>query len=130
MFKVFIKGLEFYAFHGVTAEEQAIGHRYIADLSLDVTGDATETDEIAGTVDYAIAGNTALSILTRGNYKTMERTAALACDALLRVFPAVSRVEISLAKRLPPTHLIAAEAGVIVVRTREQHLPPLELGEV
>ncbi len=118
MFKVYVKGIEFYAFHGVTPEERAIGHRYRCDLELDVEGNADETDQIGGTVDYGIAGQTAVSILQRTDFQTLERGAALCAESILRVFPACQRVEIYLAKRLPPTHLIAEETGVKLIRTR------------
>ena len=53
MVKVELKGLEFFAHHGVYSEEQKKGNNFLVDLS--VEGDFTrafQNDDLNGTVDY------------------------------------------------------------------------------
>ncbi|MFZ4509220.1 MAG: dihydroneopterin aldolase, partial [Fimbriimonas sp.] len=47
--QVFVTGLDVYAFHGVPDAEREVGHRYRADLTLEVDEDASATDQIDGT---------------------------------------------------------------------------------
>ncbi len=120
MFTVFVRGLDFYAYHGVSAEEQVIGHRYLMSLEMEVDGRADETDNVGQTVDYGKAGLLAVEIAQRAKRATVERVAAEVGDGLLREFTLLDQVSVSLAKALPPAPMIAQTAGVVVVRKRRQ----------
>ena len=119
VYTVFLEALEFYAYHGVSAEEQRIGHRYLASIWLQVHGSADLTDDIKETVDYGDLGLFIQNLGTSNQVKTVERLAAMMCDAVLEKYPLVEEVRLLLAKRLPPAPLIAATAGVDMVRKRE-----------
>jgi dihydroneopterin aldolase len=118
VFVVFVKGLEFYGYHGVSQEEQAVGHRYRANITLQVEGKADETDDIADTVDYGAVADLALRIASAKQYKTVEKLAAVLAEQLLVAFGSVQECEVEVAKLLPPMPAIAAEAGAVVKRTR------------
>jgi 7,8-dihydroneopterin aldolase/epimerase/oxygenase len=118
MFTVFVEGLEFYAYHGVPAEERAIGHRYTVDLEMVVEGEADRTDDIHATADYAKASQTLEAIAKGQQVKTLERLARLMADAILKDFASVMEVRVRLAKPLPPSPVIANMAGVEVTATR------------
>ena len=118
MFTVFLEGLEFYGYHGVPAEERVVGHRYVADLYLEVDGRADTTDHIHDTVDYGAVGVRTLALATDAQAHTLEHLAAHICDNLLADYPMIARVRIRLAKPLPPAPVIAARAGVEVERAR------------
>jgi len=112
MYTVFIRGLEFYGFHGVPAEERFIGHRYRVDLELRVEGSADESDHISDTVDYGAIGQMAVAIGTTEVAHTVERLARLIAERILDAHAKVQSVWISVAKPYPPAPMIAAEAGV------------------
>ena len=112
MYTVFLEGLEFYGYHGVPAEERVVGHRYIADLYLQVNGSADKTDHIQETVDYSHVAARTLVLATEAQAHTLEHLAAHICDNLLADYPMIARVKIRLAKPLPPAPIIAARAGV------------------
>ncbi|MBL8088437.1 MAG: dihydroneopterin aldolase [Chthonomonas sp.] len=115
---VFIRGIEVYAHHGVTAEERAVGHRYIADLEFEVKDGVAGTDDISATVDYGDAGITAAETIQETQFKTVEYLAHIVAGKLLDRYPQATSVQISLAKRLPPAPLIAETAGVTLRMTR------------
>ncbi|HVT14078.1 MAG TPA: dihydroneopterin aldolase [Fimbriimonadaceae bacterium] len=112
MYTVLIRGLEFYAHHGVGAEEQVVGHRYKADLEIEVDGGTDENDNIAETLDYGAAATSITAISQAHRYKTVEKLAKTIGDRLMREHPQIQSLTITLTKRLPPVPVIAEEAGV------------------
>ncbi len=112
MHTVLIKGLEFYAHHGVPPEEQVVGHRYKVDLEIEVDGGADENDDIAETVDYAKIANQVTAIALGHRYRTVERLARVIGERMVREHACITRVTVTLVKRLPPAPMIAEEAGV------------------
>jgi len=119
MITLFVSGLEFYAYHGVPAEERTIGHRYVVDLELDLLSPAVHTDDIEDTIDYADAAQVVLEVASAQQYRTVERLAQVIAETLLTRFRRVDRVSIRLAKRLPPAPIIAEELGVELELTRK-----------
>lgn len=118
MLTVFVEDLEFYGYHGVSEEEQKIGHRYVVSIRMEVDSRAEKTDKVADTVDYAAIAETALEIGAGGPFKTLERLAQAMGDALLQQFLRAQAVEIELAKLTPPFPAIAAAAGVTLMVER------------
>jgi len=113
-----LKNLEFYAFHGVPDEEQAVGHRYCLSAELKVSGDADLTDEIGGTVDYGELGRQITSWSKERRFRTIEALAAWLAERILDEHSLVESVGIELWKRLPPADMIAEATGVRVSRSR------------
>lgn len=118
MTTVFVNGLEFYGYHGVPDEEQAVGHRYRIDLTMQVDESACVTDSVVETVNYAGAAALVLSVATTNQYRTVERLGAVLCDRIFEDFERVKEVSVRIVKPMPPAPIIAAEAGVIITRTR------------
>jgi 7,8-dihydroneopterin aldolase/epimerase/oxygenase len=112
MFKVFVEGLELYAYHGVPNEEQTIGHRYIVDLEMEVAGEADRTDRVEHTVDYAAVAQLVLETAQQTRYRTVEKLARETAERILQRFDRVLEVRVRLAKRLPPAPVIVDEVGV------------------
>lgn len=118
MYRVFLENLEFYAHHGVPAEERVVGHRYVVSLVMEVEGGATASDQVEDTVDYGAVASAVFEVATEKQFKTVERVAHLIAKTILDRFPLTSSVEVRLAKRLPPAPMIAEAAGVIVTLRR------------
>jgi dihydroneopterin aldolase len=103
----------------VPSEERSIGHRYVVDLELDVRSSAGLSDDVADTVDYAETAQVVLDVAAKNQFKTVERLAQVIAETLLSQFSKIERVNVRLAKRLPPAPIIAEELGVeIEVRRR------------
>ena len=118
VYRVFIDRIEFYAYHGVTPEERCIGHRYIVSLDMEVDGTADRTDRVEDTVNYAEAGQLAITVALEDGLFTLEKVAAKIAARILEKFPKVSEVNVRLSKLAPPAPYVAEEAGVEVVRRR------------
>ena len=106
-----ISGLSLFTHVGVTAAEREVGQRLLLDLRLDVGDcDATVTDRIEDTVDYAQVCDTANLVAQQRSYKTLERLCAAIADRLLEHYGAQA-VWVKAAKPEPPLAL-AGERGV------------------
>jgi len=112
VYEVLVEGLQIYAYHGVPDAEREIGHRYLIDLKLEVDGKADQTDDVAETVDYGIAGQIAEETAVKSQFRTVERLARVIADGLLEAFALLQSVEVTVRKPLPPAPILAEAAGV------------------
>ena len=114
-----ISGLSLFTHVGVTPAEREVGQRLLLDLRLDVgTADATITDRIEDTVDYAQVCDTANLVAQQRSYKTLERLCTAIADRLLEQYDAQS-VWVKAAKPEPPLALPVSEVSVEVWREAE-----------
>jgi dihydroneopterin aldolase len=117
--QIIVQGIEFYAYHGVPDAEQQIGHRYRVDLVVDLDlREAGRTDDLRHTVSYGDLARLVIHIGASQQCRLLESLAEQMCNAILEQFPAIQRVELFIAKRLPPTGTITELAGVKIVRVR------------
>jgi dihydroneopterin aldolase len=109
-----ISGLSVYTNVGVTAAEREVGQRLLIDIRLDVGEcDATVTDRIEDTVDYAQVCETVNLVAHQRTYKTLERLCAAVADRLLERYDA-GAVWVKAAKPEPPMALVVSEVSVEV----------------
>jgi dihydroneopterin aldolase len=114
-----IIGLEFYGFHGVSDDEQTIGHRYMVDIRLAVdTRPAALSDQVADTVNYADVVKIVLAINAASRYRLLEALAQRISEELFTRFSRVQALELTVQKRLPPLNGIVQSVGVSIYRTR------------
>ena len=114
-----ISGLSLFTHVGVTAAEREVGQRLLLDLRIDVGDcDATVTDRIEDTVDYAQVCETANLVAHQRTYKTLERLCAAIADRLIEQYEAHA-VWVKAAKPEPPLPLPVTEVSVEVWREAE-----------
>ena len=114
-----IAGLSLFTHVGVTAAEREVGQRLLLDIRLDVGEcDATLTDRIEDTVDYAQVCDVANLVAQQRSYKTLERLCAAIADRLLEQYEAHA-VWVKAAKPEPPLALPVTEVSVEVWREAE-----------
>jgi dihydroneopterin aldolase len=111
-----ISGLSLFTHVGVTAAEREVGQRLLLDVRLDVgSSDATITDRLEDTVDYAEVCDTANLVAQQRTYKTLERLCTAIADRLLERYDALA-VWVKAAKPEPPLALPVSEVSVEVWR--------------
>jgi dihydroneopterin aldolase len=104
---------------GVTAAEREVGQRLLLDLRLDIgNADATVTDRIEDTVDYAEVCDVANLVAQQRSYKTLERLCSAIADRLLGQYESES-VWVKASKPEPPLALPVSEVSVEVWREAE-----------
>ena len=117
--QIIIVGLEFYAYHGASDQEQTVGHRYVVDLTLSCDlNDAAESDRLSDTVSYSRVARRVQEIATAEQYRLLEALAGRLCETVLAEFDRVSKVDLKLVKTCPPMNAIVQSVGVRMVRTR------------
>lgn len=107
-----ISGLSLYTHHGVTPAEREIGQRLVVDLRIEVGEvDATVTDLVEDTVDYAEVCSAVALVAQSKSFQTLERLCAAIADRLIADF-AAERVMVRCAKPEPPIPLGVEEVSV------------------
>jgi dihydroneopterin aldolase len=115
-----VTGLSLYTHHGVSDAEREIGQRLVIDLRIEVGAcDATVTDRVEDTVDYAEVCQTVALVAQQRSYKTLERLCTAIADRLLDDYEAES-VWVRAAKPEPPIPLPVQEVSVEVVRDADE----------
>ncbi|MBX5470091.1 MAG: dihydroneopterin aldolase [Thermoleophilaceae bacterium] len=114
-----IAGLSVYTHHGVEEAEREVGQRLVFDISFDLAEcDATITDRIEDTVDYAdVCEQVSLAAQAR-SYRTLERLCSAIADRLLERYDAES-VTVRATKPEPPIPLAVDEVSVEVWKQRD-----------
>ncbi|HZG49641.1 MAG TPA: dihydroneopterin aldolase [Thermoleophilaceae bacterium] len=109
-----VAGLSLYTRHGVSEAERELGQRLLFDIAFELDEcDATVTDRVEDTVDYAeVCEQVALAAQER-SYKTLERLCAAVADRLIDRFGAES-VRVKATKPEPPIPLPVEEVSVEV----------------
>jgi dihydroneopterin aldolase len=109
-----VTGLSLYTRHGVSDAERELGQRLVFDVSFELDDcDATVTDRVEDTVDYAeVCEQVALAAQER-QYRTLERLCSAVADRMLERFGAES-VRVKATKPEPPIPLPVDEVSVEV----------------
>jgi dihydroneopterin aldolase len=111
-----VTGLSLYTHHGVTAAEQEVGQRLVLDLRMEVgEADATVTDMVEDTIDYAKVCERVALVAQQRSYKTLERLCSAIADRLLSDFGA-EEVWVKATKPEPPIPLPVESVSVEVWR--------------
>jgi 7,8-dihydroneopterin aldolase/epimerase/oxygenase len=107
-----VVGLSLYTQHGVEEAEREVGQRLVFDLSFELADcDATVTDRVEDTVDYAdVCQQVALAAQER-SYKTLERLCSAVADRMIDRYGAES-VTVRATKPEPPIPLPVEEVSV------------------
>ena len=115
-----ISGLSLYTHHGVSEAEREVGQRLVLDLRLEVGEcDATVTDLVDDTVDYADVCQVVALVAQQRSYRTLERLCSAVADRLLADF-AADEVWVKATKPEPPIPLPVEEVSVEIWRQVEE----------
>jgi 7,8-dihydroneopterin aldolase/epimerase/oxygenase len=111
-----ITGLSLYTHHGVSEAEREVGQRLVIDLRLDVgETDATATDRVEDTIDYAEVCQLVALIAQQRSHRTLERLCSAIADRLLSDYE-LEGVWVKASKPEPPIPLPVDEVSVEVWR--------------
>ena len=109
-----IVGLSVYTHHGVGAAEREVGQRLVFDVDFELTDcDATVTDRLEDTVDYADVCEQIYLAAQERSYATLERLCNAVADRLIERYSAES-ITVRAAKPEPPIALPVEEVAVEV----------------
>lgn len=117
---IHLKGLKFFAYHGVLPQENKVGAEYSVDIRLETDfNTAAETDNLDGTVNYAEVFKTVKREMNTPS-KLLEHVAYRIGQRILENFPTVTEVRINLYKRNPPMEADCSDIGIESTYTRDE----------
>ena len=116
-----LTGMRFYAFHGNSPEERALGQRFLVDL--EVQADLSrpgQSDDLRDTVNYAHLYGAVREVLEGTPRNLLEAVAEAIAARVLSEFP-VASVRVRVEKLSPPiTGAVLAGASVELSRHRRE----------
>lgn len=118
MDRIFFNQMAFYAYHGVFAEENKLGQRFLVDLELGLDlAPAAQGDDLNQTVDYGKVYQQVKAEVESGPFALLETVAERIAGSLLANFP-VEEVKVRLTKPDPPIPGHYQSVGVEITRRR------------
>lgn len=122
-----IKGLEVFAHHGVYAQEKKKGQLFYVDAVLHTQlHEAARTDDLTQSTHYGEVSQLIGSCLTEQTYDLIETAAEKTAEEILRQFPRVRAVTLTLHKPEAPIPMAFADVAVRI--TRGWHRTYIALG--
>lgn len=117
-----ISGMEFYGRHGVLAEENALGQRFVVDIKLYIDlQKAGKTDDLNDTVNYAQVYDCVKRIVEGEPVKLLESLADRIIQSVLKEFSQIEGVKITLHKPGAPIQGIFKDVKVQIKRERKDY---------
>ena len=115
MGQVLLNNIRIYAFHGCMDEEERIGGDYIVNLEVETDMvQPSKSDLLEDAVDY-VSLNAIVKEEMSIRSRLLEHVAQRIMDRILKQFPKVEGVAISVAKQNPP---IGGDVGEVCVRLK------------
>jgi dihydroneopterin aldolase len=116
--RIFIEGIKFHGYHGLTRMERQVGVRLSVDVSLDLDLEPSgRSDRVTATLDYRKVHRRVVEIGQASSHRLLESYAVALLDALLDEFPADS-VTVRVRKETPVLDGIVDSVGVELRRSR------------
>lgn len=116
--QVRIEGLRLYAFHGVLAQERAVGAYYTLNIRIETDfSRALDTDELTKTISYADVYEVVKAEMAVPS-QLLEHVAGRICQAVLDRFATAEAISLELYKENPPMGAECQGAGVCVEMKR------------
>lgn len=111
--QIYLDGLEFYAYHGVSQAENEVGHRYRLRIECGIAhADSLSEESLKKSVDYSELADHSEEFCTLNQYQTLETLVYRLAESIFDRFRNVQELVITLEKALPPMRHICEAAGV------------------
>jgi 7,8-dihydroneopterin aldolase/epimerase/oxygenase len=118
--QIFVEGIKFHGFHGLTKLERQVGVRLSVDVTIEMDLEKSgRSDRMSDTIDYALVHKKVIEVGRGNSYRLLETFALKLLDEFLASFP-VERVTVRVRKETPVLDGIVDAVGVQMSRERSQ----------
>ncbi|AFL98613.1 dihydroneopterin aldolase [Desulfitobacterium dehalogenans ATCC 51507] len=118
--RIALRGLKFFAYHGVLREEKILGQTFIVDIDLYADlSKAGQSDQVEDTINYAEVYARIKTIVKMEKYHLIERLAERIAEEVLGEFPCEG-VRVVIHKPQAPIPGIFDEAFVEIYREKNR----------
>lgn len=109
---IYLNEVRFHAFHGVMPQERTVGSDFLVSVRIGYDyAKAMQTDKVDDTLNYAEVYQLVKQEMERPS-SLLEHVAGRIADTLVRRFPMVKSIDLSLTKLNPPMGADCKGAGV------------------
>ena len=116
--RIFVEGIKFHGFHGLTRMEREVGVRLAVDVTVELDLERSgRHDDVAATVDYRRLHRVIVDLGRSSSHKLLESFAVTVLDALFVEFKDVERITVRVRKETPVLDGIVDSVGVELSRT-------------
>lgn len=114
-----IEGLALHGRHGVLEAERSLGQHFYLDLEITADiGDADTTDNLEDTLHYGQVIKAASQAFNARHYALIEAAAGSVGDELLRLFPKILTIRVTVHKPSAPVAAFIDDLAVTIERRR------------
>jgi dihydroneopterin aldolase len=116
--RIFIEGIKFHGYHGLTRMERQVGVRLSVDVSVELSLERSgRSDKVSDTVDYRKVHRRVVEIGQGSSHRLLESYAVSLLDALFDDVPA-DAITVTVRKETPVLEGIVDSVGVELSRKR------------
>lgn len=116
--RIFVEGIKFHGFHGLTRMERQVGVRLAVDVSIEADLELSgRRDDVRATIDYRKVHQLVVELGRGSSHKLLESFAVTLLDALFERFVA-ERITVKVRKETPVLDGIVDSVGVELTRDR------------
>ena len=116
--RIFIEGIKFHGYHGLTRMEREIGVRLSVDVFLYVDLEPSgRSDKVRDTIDYREVHKRVIEVSRKTSHYLLESYAVALLDVLFNDFPA-NRISVRVRKETPVLDGVVDSVGVELTRER------------
>jgi len=121
--RIFLEGIKFHGFHGLTRLEREFGVRLAVDVSLELDLEPSgRSDDFSATLDYRKVHQRVMELGRGTSHKLLESFAVSLIEVLYKEF-AADRITVRVRKETPVLDGIVDSVGVEISRTKDQERP-------
>lgn len=121
-----LEGMIFYGFHGVSAEEQALGQRFVVDLEVQVDlRRPGASDQLQQTVSYSRLYQLVKEVVEGPRRKLLEAVAEAIAGKVLAETP-VTGVRVRVRKPSPPIRGAVLDSASVTIHRAKSPPPPMD----
>jgi len=122
MDKMILKGMRFYGYHGVFAEENKLGQQFVVDVELLIDLDqAAQHDDLDSTISYVDIHALTKSIAEGPPFKLIEALTGHIATRLLEAYTRINEVTVRVMKPHPPFEIHFDGVTVEMRRKRDSN---------
>ncbi|MBM7694876.1 dihydroneopterin aldolase [Peribacillus deserti] len=119
MDKIYVKGMEFYGYHGVFAEETRLGQRFRVDLTVEADlSQAGKSDNLNDSISYAELFTMTKEVVEGTPFKLIEAVAEKVAENILLAYTNIDNCTVKVIKPDPPIPGHYEYVGVEITRGR------------
>src|SRR5665811_509985 len=117
MFKIKIKDLKLFGYHGVKQEEKTSGQNFLFNISIDIAKDSSEKDgsyqdNILNTVNYSEIITLVKEINSNNRFNLLETFSEVLAEKIISYSPLILKVKVRIEKISPPIKESIRSVGV------------------